>query len=89
MAKDVSKTLKMLTFVRVRVVFDNFAVCYPIFKRFSFSGTVAFRSRILNFIVFGKRRLKDGENGAFQSMAPECSLYQDDVRDGFSKFISD
>ena len=33
-AKDVSKTLKMLTFVRLRVVFDNFAICDPIFKRF-------------------------------------------------------
>ena len=34
LAENVSKTVKMLAFVRVRVVFDNFAICDPIFKRF-------------------------------------------------------
>ena len=34
LAENVSKTVKMLTFVRVRVVFDNFAICDPIFKSF-------------------------------------------------------
>ena len=34
LTENVSKMVKMLTFVRVRVVFDNFAICDPIFKRF-------------------------------------------------------
>ena len=37
----------MLTFVRVRVVFDNFAICYPIFKRFLSLESLPFRLQLL------------------------------------------
>ena len=39
----------MLTFVRVRVVFDNFAICDPIFKRF-LSENVSKTLKMLTFV---------------------------------------